>query len=1384
LIRRARGATNARGWRAALLLGAALASIAALAASPAAAAEPGPWTFNYNGAPQTFTVPAGVTKLSMVAIGAAGGQSSSNLGGAGGGVSGMAYGRFEVTPGEVLTIWVGGPGRPANGLGEISWGFGCGAEGGLGEGLSAEDAGGGGAASAVTRGSFPISTGDCTTRPEEGAILVVGGGGGGGGANDLLPPPEHELSRGGVGGDGGSPAGSGGTGGYIAQGGCGGCEEWFHGQAGTPNPSNGGGGGGGGGGFHGGRGGGAAIEDGGGGGGGGSSFVNPSAEDSGYLGGYGSGAGSVVLSALGSEVFQCAGNPQSTTVPSEVGLLDVEASGGHGGGDGEGLGAGGGEAGTAAATVRVSPGEEIDLAVGCAGWDNGGGWGYGIGGSGGHAPADHALDGAGGGGSSAVFIDGREVLIAAGGGGGGGDGTVFGSNNNGTGGAGGGGGAGGWPALGGGHGAPENYAGGHGGEGGVSESLNGESGGTAGHGSLGGGGGGGGAGWMSGTGGHEGRLYVSIEGGGGGGGGGGLSGVHKGALDFEYGTSSLAGNGLVELTYLAPVPAAIVAYGGSKQQQTIGGEFAHPLEALVTDSGANPVANAPVIFTLPAAGASGSFAAGGTTQTVATGSNGVAVSSPVTANLVTGPWEASASVEPVSTAAAFGLTNAPSATATGVVASDDPATPTEPVTFIATVSAAGAPAGTPAGAVRFLVDGVALGAPVALSGGSATSVPTSGLSAGTHAIEARYEGAPSYEASSGSVELPVEKTPTGTEVTSSVNPALPTESVTFTATVAVPAGNTAYSGTVQFSVDGTPLGAPQTATNGSATSPPFATTSVQSHQVLASTSETASYRGSTGRLVEVVDPDGTAVVAGSSANPAEYGSPLELEAEVTPRPPVVLTPTGSVSFAAGSVLCSGTLAAGRTACAPSTPLAPGPNGIDAQYSGNADYDPSAGAMVQQIVKAHTHTALSGSPAGQAVYGEEVDFSAAVARVSAGTGTPAGQVQFALDGAEIGGPVALASGEAESSAVTPEAGSHVVSGVYGGDADFQANTGATPYVVLPAPTTMALSASPEPSQPGEAVVFSATVEAPDPPGSAPAPVPTGWVQFRVDGADFGQAVPLAAGHAASAGYERFQPGHHEVVATYLPDDRNFQGSYATVDQGVDQPTITVLGSSSNPSAPGTPVAVVAHVGPLTPVGAVDFQVDGSPAPGCQAVAVEDSDAACTLEGLDAGTHTVRAAYSGAPLYDPSQGTLVQEVAAPPAPDPAACKLLAVRGRMLVYRSRSAVRLVARYRTAARAKVKIDFYARQGENDKGRHLGTLARTFAKRALARLDLPLGAKQMTRLRRAPAGFIAYLTVAGDPGYCSQAFSKDLSIRRQVANQLVWFQSDSARADLPRDSH
>jgi Pro-kumamolisin, activation domain/Bacterial Ig-like domain (group 3) len=78
-------------------------------------------------------------------------------------------------------------------------------------------------------------------------------------------------------------------------------------------------------------------------------------------------------------------------------------------------------------------------------------------------------------------------------------------------------------------------------------------------------------------------------------------------------------------------------------------------------------------------------------------------------------------------------------TATTLTSAHNPASLSAAVRFTATVAPT-AETGTPAGDVQFYIDGAPAGAPVALSGGSATSAPVSDLHAGTHAITAAYTG--------------------------------------------------------------------------------------------------------------------------------------------------------------------------------------------------------------------------------------------------------------------------------------------------------------------------------------------------------------------------------------------------------------------------------------------------------------------------------------------------------------------------------------------------------------------------------------------------------------------------------------------------------------------
>jgi hypothetical protein len=249
-----------RGAGAAACAALTLGVLVALVGASAASAETVSETFKSTGAEQTFTVPAGVTSVHVVATGAAGGAAG---GGALGGRGAVVSGDVVVAPGP-LYVEVGSTGF--NGGGAIQ------GSGGIGEG------GNGGGASDVrtTKRSEPTTL--------ESRLLVAAGGGGGGGEN---------VCAGGKGGDAGTsgtngascgwPGGTGGGEGTSSSGGPGGKDPYVtraSGGLGVGGEGTQGGGGGGGGLWGGGSGGGGtgsgrATEVGGAGGGGGGSNLVP-----------------------------------------------------------------------------------------------------------------------------------------------------------------------------------------------------------------------------------------------------------------------------------------------------------------------------------------------------------------------------------------------------------------------------------------------------------------------------------------------------------------------------------------------------------------------------------------------------------------------------------------------------------------------------------------------------------------------------------------------------------------------------------------------------------------------------------------------------------------------------------------------------------------------------------------------------------------------------------------------------------------------------------------------------------------------------------------------------------------------------------------------------
>ena len=249
-----------------------------VAPSPAAAQSVPPPTgstpFAFTGDVQTFTVPPGVTTLTVIAEGAQGGGAAATA--LNGALGGRVTATLTVVPGESLNVFVGGQGGTGQSLSAAPGGFNGGGASGFG---SFGIAGGGGGASDIRRGGTALSNRVVVAGGGGGGAVNVGGGGAGGGP-------------GGNGANGANgtqlPTVSGGGGGTQAAGGSGGTNPSSSpgnglpgasgtGGAGGPGPAAGSSGGGGGGGYFGG-GGGAGGNSGqldGGGGGGGSSLNAP-----------------------------------------------------------------------------------------------------------------------------------------------------------------------------------------------------------------------------------------------------------------------------------------------------------------------------------------------------------------------------------------------------------------------------------------------------------------------------------------------------------------------------------------------------------------------------------------------------------------------------------------------------------------------------------------------------------------------------------------------------------------------------------------------------------------------------------------------------------------------------------------------------------------------------------------------------------------------------------------------------------------------------------------------------------------------------------------------------------------------------------------------------
>ncbi|MGC4121613.1 MAG: Ig-like domain repeat protein [Myxococcales bacterium] len=544
-----------------------------------------------------------------------------------------------------------------------------------------------------------------------------------------------------------------------------------------------------------------------------------------------------------------------------------------------------------------------------------------------------------------------------------------------------------------------------------------------------------------------------------------------------------------------------------------------------------------------------------------------------------------------------------------LVSSLNPSLFGQTVTFTATMTPTGA-----TGTVQFQADGSNLGSPVALAGGVATYA-TSSLAVGTRTITAIYSGDASYLTATGTLSggQVVNKAAPTMALASSLNPSLFGQTVTFTATM-TPTGAT---GTVQFQADGSNLGSPVALSGGVAT---YSTSSltVGTRTITAIYSGDGSYLTASGTLSggQLVNKTTPTMALASSLNPSLFGQSVTFTATMTPA-----GATGTVQFQAdGSNLGSPLALAGGVATYATSSLAVGTRIITAVYSGDASYEAATGTLSggQLVNKAASAVALDSSQT-PATYGTSVTFAVAVS-----PSTATGQVQFKLDGADLGAPVALVGGAATSLEVPLlAAGTHSVFAQYSGDGSYLASTGTLSQQIQKATTAAALALSPNPAVFGQPVDLTATVTSPS------GQVPTGSVAFLADGAVLTSASLDASG-VATAPVSTLPVGAASIVAAYSGDANHDDASSDAADQVVAKAATTVaLASDLTPTLYGKTVTLTATVtatapGAGTPTGQVTF-FEGATELGTGALV--DGVAVLEATNLAVGTHALHATFAG-------------------------------------------------------------------------------------------------------------------------------------------------------------
>jgi hypothetical protein len=487
----------------------------------------------------------------------------------------------------------------------------------------------------------------------------------------------------------------------------------------------------------------------------------------------------------------------------------------------------------------------------------------------------------------------------------------------------------------------------------------------------------------------------------------------------------------------------------------------------------------------------------------------------------------------------------PAVSALSITASANPTIYGLPVTVTAQVSAMGPSPVQPAdGAVQFVLDGADYGEPVNLSGTGEASIllPYSVLPVGTHLISARYEGSVYFTSASSpaaDVSLVVDKGDLGVETVFQPTSPVYGEAVTLTLNLTSPSGEIP-TGTVSFSLNGTVMDAGVPLVNGSAVSTEWIGLPPGSHDIELVYSGDTNFNGETVTLpngLTIAKGQAVPAISGSLQDEVLVGEPFEVAVDVLPSFVGAEAPTGQVTVRGGDDVCMIDITAGDTFCT-LVALEAGTLSLTLEYSGDDTFEPVTVRDISgpQVLPAATVVQITGFSPESPVVGQEVTVNFSVLAVDPSTRIPTGAVRVEYGDAWCEGEV-QSDGTGSCALTAFQANRSLLFAWFTGSNNYNASpeVNDSRLTVQPAETsTTVKSNQPNPVLTGDPMFATArvTVESPG------AGMPTGMIQFQIDGENIGAPVRLENGEAQSAPILGLKPGTHALTAVYQPAEVRF------------------------------------------------------------------------------------------------------------------------------------------------------------------------------------------------------------------------------------------------------